>query len=242
MSFVRFMAGFDVHGDQQDPAANKVFFEFAEHWKPKIRICGGDQFDFRPLRKGASEDERREHLSADVEAGMRWFNRFKPTHYLRGNHCERLWEAAESGTGAVQELAQRGVQDISAMVARHKCQMLPYHKRKGVLQIGHLKVLHGFAGGIYAARQHALVYGSCLFGHVHFVDEHPIAGLERRVARACGCLCKTDMEYNARQMQTLRQSHGFAYGLLNEKTGNYHVWVAEEIDGKWLLPSEFKEL
>ena len=66
MSFVRFQAGFDIHGDMQDPAVNEVFFKFAEIWKPKIRICGGDLFDLRPLRKGASEDERRESIRDDV--------------------------------------------------------------------------------------------------------------------------------------------------------------------------------
>ena len=52
------MAGFDVHGDQQDKKACEVFFKFAKDWKPEIRVMGGDLFDFRPLRKKASEDER----------------------------------------------------------------------------------------------------------------------------------------------------------------------------------------
>lgn len=242
MSLDRFMAGFDIHGDMQDHAANKVFFEFAEIWKPKIRICGGDLWDMRPLRKGASDDEKRESMRDDLKAGKQWFNRFKPTHFLRGNHDERIYELAATGKGVASDYAQEGVEEIEAMVEHHKCQMLPYHKRNGVLRLGHLKILHGFAGGVYAARQHALVYGSCLFGHVHTIDEHAIAGLDRRVARACGALCRLDMDYNARQMNTLKQAHGFVYGVVNSKTGKYHVYQAEEIDGKWMLPSEFIEL
>lgn len=242
MSLKRFQIGFDLHGDMQDPAANKVFFEFAKIWKPQIRVCGGDLWDMRPLRKGASEDERRESMRDDLNAGKKWFNEFKPTHFIRGNHDERLWELAESGVGVASDFAQEGVGEIEAMVKFHKCHMLPYNKRTGILRLGHLKILHGFASGIYAARQHALVYGSCLFGHVHAIDEHAIAGLERRVARACGCLCRLDMPYNARHMNTLKQAHGFVYGVINDKTGNYYVFQAEEIGGKWILPTGFKEL
>lgn len=240
--FTRFQIGFDVHGDMQDAAANKVFFDFAKIWKPQIRICGGDVFDFRPLRKGASEDERREGLTKDFNAGLSWLKRFRPNYYLRGNHCERLWDLAENGQGVAQEFAFSGVREVEELMASMKCKMLPYHKRDGILKLGHMKVLHGFASGVYAARQTALVYGSALFGHCHTIDEHSIPGLERRVARCCGALCQLSMPYNARQMNTLRQAHGFCYGILNEKTGNYHVLQAECVDGDWLLPTHFKEL
>ncbi len=236
------MGGWDIHGIHQDPQANKVFFDFATEWKPTIRICGGDLWDMAPLRKGASEDERRQSMREDIQAGKDWFNKFKPTHFLRGNHDQRLWDLATNGNGVAQDFAIEGVLEIEKMVSFHKCHMLPYHKRDGVLRIGNMKLLHGFASGIYASRQHALTYGSCLFGHCHMIDEHSIAGLDRRVARCVGALCKLDMDYNARQMGTLRQSHGFPYGLINTKTGNYFVYQAESIDGKWMLPTHFKEI
>lgn len=239
--FKRFMVGFDVHGDQQDVEANRVFFNFSKIWKPEIRVCGGDLFDFRPLRRGASSEEQHESLREDLKQGKAWFNQFKPTHYLRGNHCERLWELAENGNGIAADFAGEGVREIEAMVAHHKCTMLPYHKRDGVLRLGHLKIIHGFACGIYAARQTALIYGSTLFGHVHTIDEHSIPGLDRRVARACGALCKLDMSYNSRMPNTLRQANGFAYGVI-APSGLYHVWQAESVEGKWMLPSDFCEL
>lgn len=242
MSWKRFTAGFDLHGDRQDSTAVKAFFEFDKLWKPDIRVFGGDLIDLRPLRKGASAEERAESMRADVDAGIAFLKQWKPDYWVRGNHCERLWETAHCKDGVVADYAQRGVQDFEALCARLKTKMLPYHKRDGVLRLGHLKILHGFHGGIYAARQTALIYGSALFGHIHCIDEHAIPGLERRVARACGCLCALDMDYNARQPNTLRQAHGWAYGVLNEKTGDYHVWQAERIGEKWLLPTEIKEI
>lgn len=236
------MGGWDIHGDKQDASANRVFFQFCELWKPSIRVCGGDLFDLRPMRKGASAEEQRESIKKDFEAGMEWLDRFKPHFFIRGNHDERLYDLAENGVGIARDYASTKVQELERELKRKKCRMLPYDKRNNILRIGHLKMLHGFSSGIFAARQTALVYGSCLFGHIHAIDTHAIPGLERRVAKAVGCLCRLDMDYNSRQPNTLRQAHGFPYGVINEKTGHYHVWQAEKIGSKWLMASDIVEL
>lgn len=238
----RFIAGFDVHGDQQDKRAVEPFFEFVSIWKPKLKIFGGDLWDFRPLRRKASDDEKRESMRKDFEAGMQFLKRYQPQFFIRGNHDERLWELAERDDGVRSDYAISGITEIHAELAKMKCKMLPYHKRLGVLRIGHLKVLHGFYCGVFSARQHALTYGSCLFGHVHDITEHSIPGLERRVARCCGCLCDLDMDYAARSPNTLRQAHGWAYGVINSKTGDYHVWQSERINGRFVIPTDITEL
>jgi len=238
----RFIAAFDVHGDMQDRTANDALFRFMSKWQPDVRVFGGDLWDFRALRTGASEDEKRESMRKDFELGMEWLEKFTPHFFMQGNHDIRLWEHAESGKGAISDYAQIGVDEIEAKLKEMECKLFPYHKRDGILRVGHLKVLHGFACGIYASRQHALVYGSCLFGHTHAIDEHAIPGLERRVARNCGCLCRLDMEYNSRHMNTLKQTHGWAYGVVNSRTGNYHCWQAEKVNGSWMLPSDIVEL
>jgi hypothetical protein len=242
MSLTRFVFASDLHGDQADKSATAALDQFITVFKPKLRIFGGDLWDFRPLRRKACEDERRESMVADYDAGMRWLKGFKPNYFLRGNHDERLWELAAKDKGVESDYALSGIIEITALLAKMNCKMLPYHNREGVLRIGHLKMLHGFHAGINAARQTALVYGSALFGHVHTIDEHSIPGLERRVARSVGCLCKLSMDYNIRTPSALRHSHGFAYGVINEKTGCYNVFQAESIDGKWLFPTGFKEL
>lgn len=238
MSYKKFIVASDVHGDQQDAKANAALFKFIKVWNPDIRIMAGDLWDFRPLRGKASDDEKRESMREDFESGMDWVNKFKPNYFLRGNHDERLWELASHGDGVRSDYAQQVIGDVEKELRGLRCSMLPYHKRDGLLRIGSLKVIHGFSCGVYATRQTALIYGSCLMGHVHTIDEHAIAGIERRVARAIGCLCRLDMDYNARMPMTLRHAHGFAYGVVNEKSGEYHVWQAEEINGKWVLPSD----
>jgi hypothetical protein len=144
--------------------------------------------------------------------------------------------------GIESDYALKGIVEILTMAAKMNFKLLPYHNREGVYRLGSLKMLHGFNAGVYAARQTALTFGSSLFGHVHCIDEHSIPGLERRVARSVGCLCKLSMEYNSRTPSALRHSHGFAFGVVNERTGNFFTWQAEEVDGRWIIPTDFIEL
>jgi len=231
----------DAHGDMQSKSACKVLFDFVKDFKPDIKVFGGDLWDFRALRKGASDDEKRESIAKDYTCGINFLKEFQPNYFLRGNHDERLWELAESDRGVISDYAVSGIVEINSLIKKMNCRMLPYHKRDGVLRIGSLKMLHGFSCGIFAARQTALIYGSCLFGHVHVVDQHSIAGLERRTARAVGCLCTLDFDYSARNPSTLRQANGFAFGAVSKTTGRYFVNQAERVDGRWLIPTEFKE-
>lgn len=243
MSWKRFTFATDLHGDRQDKSTVNAFFDFDAEWKPQVKVFGGDLVDLRPLRRGASQEEKCESMRADVDSGRAFLSKWKPNYWIRGNHDERLWDVAASAKeGIVADYAQRGCLEFETLCARIRTKMLPYHKRDGVLRIGNLKMLHGFACGIYASRQTALIYGSCLFGHVHTIDEHAIPGLERRVARAVGCMCQLDMDYNARHPNTLRQAHGWAYGVIDEKTGRYFIWQAEEIEKKWILPTGLKEI
>jgi hypothetical protein len=228
----------DLHGDRQHAPTVKRLLQFADEFKPDHVVFGGDAFDFRALRKGASKEETAESMEKDIDAGLLFLNKFfrrkaETKHFLLGNHSHRLWETAECSSGIIKDYAQEGVQKITSKINALGAKILPYHKRDGILRIGHLKMLHGFYCGVYAARQHAMTYGSCLFGHVHIIDEHPVPGLERRVARAVGCLCELDMDYNNRNPGTLRQAHGWAYGVINDRTGEYFINQAEEINGQW---------
>lgn len=239
MTWQRFIFCSDLHGDRQDPDTVEALFRFLVEWKPEIVIFGGDLVDLRPLRKGAGADEKRESMRADIDAGREFIDRLfsfgKPgqRYFHDGNHDHRLTEAAESSDGPLADLAGLGLRERNSQLKRLRAHVLPYHKRNGVLRIGHLKTLHGFFCGVFATRQHAQVYGGCLVGHTHVVDEHAVPGLERRVARSVGALCLLDMDYNSRQPNTLRQAHGWAWGVVNSKTGNYFTYQAEKIDGVW---------
>jgi hypothetical protein len=235
----RWIAAFDVHGDMQDRDAVRVFFKFLQdHWKPHIRIMGGDLWDFRCIRNGASPEERADSVTADYQAGLEFLTRFKPNVFLRGNHDERLWEMSRRTTGdaMVTDYCLSGTLEVERAVRKMRCEMLPYHKRLGVYHLGHLHVVHGMRSGMYAAKHTCMDYGApTLMGHIHSVDMWSAPGLQRRVGWSSGALCQLDMPYNERHVNTLRQNNGFAYGEVSEKTGEFSVNLAERINGEWSL-------
>lgn len=237
-----FVFASDVHGDEQDPESNRAFWQFLDMWKPKIRVMGGDLWDFRALRSKADEDERRTSIRLDFEAGREWLLRFAPQHFLRGNHDERLWRLRDKGKGPLSDYAAQLIATVDADTTKLKCHQYPYDKKHGIAHIGNLKCLHGYATGVGAARRHAQIYGSCVFGHGHGIQHASIEGVEDRVGRMAGCLCKLDLEYASTSLGAMLWRNGWIYGVINDKTGNYHSAQAECIDGVWLLPSEFKEL
>lgn len=242
----RFVAATDIHGDKQDADSVNALWRFMEHWKPELKFCLGDVWDFRPLRNGAGPEERSESMQEDYESGLRFIERFfdgDGEKYLNlGNHDYRLWDWAETRRGVERDFAAGRVMIVEERLQQLGVKWVPYHKRHGVIKVGHLRLLHGFHCGVFAARQAAAIYGSCLMGHTHCVDEHHTPGLERRACRIIGALCKLDMEYNARQPNTLKQANGFAYGVINKLTGDYHVWQAESFGGEWIVPSDVVEL
>lgn len=244
MGLKRFVFATDSHGDQADPVALNALATFCRDFKPVIRVAGGDHFDLRAWRGGAGPKELDETGEEDVEAGFRFLESFRPTHYLIGNHEARLWDSShEAKDGRVRALASELIGRINVVADKLRCPVLPYDKRLGVLKIGHLKFLHGFGnGGVNAARDHARNYGSCLIGHIHAVDEASVPGLDRRVCRSVGALCKLDMPYNSRTVGTLRHAQGFGYGVIDDKTGEYSVHQAERIGDRFFVATDLRAI
>jgi len=239
MTPLRFVFVSDTHGDEIDTEVRDVFFEWLADFKPDVRIHGGDAFDMRCFRKKASDEEQRDGLAADIEAGCDFMRKFKPTHWLRGNHDERLWDVIASDDKKLSGYCGMLADQINESVGK-KCATLPYDKRRGVLRLGATSFVHGYNAGIYAARQAALVYGDVVMGHIHRVDSHPIPGLDKRNGRSAGCLCKLGMSYNRAALGTLSQDHGWGFGVVNPHGPVTYV-QAHKQSGKWVIPSEMKE-
>lgn len=246
MNHRRFVVASDSHGDQVDPETERALFAFITDFKPQLRIHAGDAWDFRNLRRGASDDEKAHSLEDDWQAGSEFLRRFfdggKENHFLRGNHDERLWHFAHSATGLLRDYAHDGIKRVEKLAAKSRAKMLPYDSRLGVLKLGALKVIHGYAAGIGAARKHAIVYRNCLFGHTHNCD---VAGAESdegvSEARGIGACCRLDMPYNAHQTGKLRHQNAFCYGLLFDD-GTYQLNQAKKIENRFYAASDFRSL
>jgi predicted phosphodiesterase len=230
----------DIHGSQIDERASEACLAFTESFKPSIRVIAGDLWDFGAIRKGASADEQAQGMAEDYEDGVIFANRFfkggKENHLMMGNHDVRAFDLSQSCDGVKGDLGQRMVLDIEALARKNKAKLWPYDSRLGVLEIGKLKVVHGYHTGMSACATHSRIYGNVIFGHVHSIESFQTPGLQQQEARAIGCLCKLDMDYVNRKTGKLRWAHGWAAGYLFED-GTYTLWQIRGINGKFYAPT-----
>ena len=249
----KFMAGYDLHGDMQNRDVVKKFFEFSRAFFGRgsdtdVKIMGGDLFDFRGLRKKADKAEQAESLSDDVACGIeflsKWMEGKGQKAWLRGNHCQRLWDVAESesGDGLKRDAARKGVEELDDLCKEYRIKTYPYSKRTGLHREGKLCFLHGYAAGVYALRKTLQSYGeNIIMGHTHTIQSISVEGLVPKQGWVAGCLCQLDYEYNRSMLGTLNHENGWVYGLILDD-GNFAVYQARQIAGKWILPTEFKEI
>ena len=228
----------DLHGDKLDQQAVRVFGKFVDSYKPDIRIFGGDLWDFRAWRKGADDNERRERVRADFDAGMEFLRWYKPHYITLGNHDVRLWDQLEN-SGPLADFAEGLIGEFNTLARKLKTRVLPFDKRNGVLRLGKMKFAHGFFNGINSARQMAQAFGSIMFGHGHAIDVASSPSDDRRAARMVGCLCQLDFRYNRAHVAALRQAHGWGYGLLFDN-GDFHASQAELIHGRAVVAQGFR--
>lgn len=230
----------DIHGSQIDERASEACLAFTESFKPVIRVIAGDLWDFSAIRKGASADEQAQGMAEDYEDGVIFANRFfkggKENHLMMGNHDVRVYDLAGSCDGVRGDLGQRMVMDIESLARKNKAKLWPYDSRLGVLEIGKLKVVHGYHTGMSACAHHSRIYGNVIFGHVHSIESFQTPGLNQQEARAIGCLCKLDLDYANRKTGKLRWAHGWAAGYLFED-GTYTLWQIRGINGKFYAPT-----
>lgn len=217
-----FQIASDLHAVHQNKKAVKEFFAFRDHLKPKHRFSLGDDWDITALREKASDDEKASPLRYDINLGLEFLEEFAPQVKINGNHCHRLWRRA-AGSGYIADLCKGKVNDIEAKLKQLKIRLILYGKRN-VYRFGDTNLLHGIAGGTSAARKHAMHIGRCIFGHIHAKDSASFGRIDGPVtAYSCPALCKLDADYNAGQLETLRQDNGFVYGVINKRTGKTKI-------------------
>jgi len=243
MKLRKFVIVSDIHGDQMDEGACDGALAFTKEYNPEIRVIAGDLWDFSAIRRGATADERSASMRADYEAGKGFAEAFlkggKQNHLMLGNHDVRAFDLAESTDAVQADLGERMVADINGLARRLNAKLLPYDARDGVLEIGHLNVVHGFHTGPSACAQHGRIYGNVAFGHGHGIAAYQVPGLKQKEARMLGCLCKLDMDYANRKTGKLVWAHGFGYGWVYDD-GDYVLNQARRIGGRFHASTEIK--
>lgn len=235
----------DNHGNEGDPATLKAVLAFCKEFQPHHRVHLGDNFDLACLRKGVGKGEKESAwnvLREDIEAGCKWLEAYRPTHFLYGNHDDRVRDQMESTDSitrleALKDVEREIAKAVRASGAKHVRQ---YDVQDGYLDIGKLTFTHGFAHGKRAAEKMASTYisahgGGIVMGHLH---RHEQLNVERRGGGAswiCGCSCNLKMRYARRHTSTLKWQHGFLAFIMDSR-GNYIGRQAHTFNGRWLMP------
>lgn len=230
----------DTHGDKVDPEFLRVFRAVVEDYRPVHRIHGGDAFDFRWLRRAARDEEKRESIEADAEAGIDLLRWFEPTVLLLGNHDDRLTRTMESDTGHLRFLCSQLWDRIQA--SSPSTQWVPYSTR-AFYRLGDTTFIHGFGHGMNAVREASRVYGNVVCGHGHGMEMLSVARVDGdgvfAVGRMMGCGCDLRMPYASAALNAMRWVHGFGWGWLNRDTGRVSIHQAYKDGDEWFnLPGQ----
>lgn len=240
---IKWVFSSDLHGDMQDGETVEAFLKFVKKFNPDVKIFGGDLFDFRAIRRGASQREKEDSMALDIQLGLEFLKKHRPNVFLRGNHDERLWDTAKyANDGLARDHAQEGVRQIEHQVRMLKCKMFPYDVNKGIYELGKLRFVHGYHAGINATKKHAEVFaesgGAVLHGHTHAIQGQSVVRHPECRGYAVGCLAQTEMEYNRHMTGRFLHQNGWAYGVV-WKDG-YEVMQARRMGKKWLYSTNIE--
>ena len=234
----------DSHGDMIDIKARKAFLDFCDAYRPDIRIHLGDAIDFRGWRKGASPEDKAESMQRDYDMGMQFLRDMGATVWLWGNHDKRVLDVATSANGSMRDYAGKIATDMHDTAKQIGCKVVPWGVRKGVYELGKVRaggyrVIHGYRHGIHALVAEVKTYGRVIHGHIHCRGSFVGSTYDATEGHTIPCLCRLDMDYAAGNETGLRQEHGWAYGVVNDRTGAVVFQHARKIGRDWITPSEF---
>lgn len=243
MGFERFICWGDTHGDYVDRPTLRALEKHIKEFKPKHRICLGDAFDFRSLRKGISnaESDSMDDLVSDWNAGMMMFHRLRPHVFLAGNHDHRLWRVADdAANGLVRQYARDGITRIERELKKIQCRFYPYHYQRGVHRIRKVAFVHGFTANMASVKQHAEIFaepgGAVCMGHIHRIEAVNAIRHGGAKGYSGGCICDIEkMTYAHHRTATARWEHGWLYGVIGSG-GEYKIWQSEKVGKVWMHP------
>lgn len=217
--------GFDRHTPEHDPVVDRIALDFLHDFKPHIRVAGGDWQTVDQVSKFSNDSET--ELKEDFCANEAALASYGITHYLEGNHEERLRRIG------LVDRRLRSMFDLRANLhlTKRKIKLLPYHPRRGVLKIGSLVILHGFFANEYYAKKTASIYGTCVFGHAHrFQTFQSKQAFYDRVGFGIGMLGDVTPSW-IEHRAPLGWANGFAFGYLH-RNGCFDLYPVRIINGR----------
>lgn len=227
------------HALHANPHALDAVVKFRESWNPDTVFHLGDFVDTAALRSGAkgSKDES-SPVQPDIDSGLEFIDRLRPTIVLCGNHEARAW-SLRGHQNAVTSFCATGI--VSQIEARVRALGAELHPYTGIHQgrtLGGFRYMHGVFFSENATRDHAETYGNVVHAHTHRAGVAKGRRSDNPTGFSVGTLTDIPcMDYASTRRATLSWSAGFVWGYYCDDQSQ--LWLHEQAQGnnEWMLPA-----
>jgi len=221
----------DTHSQFCDMSALQIMLDFRDDWKPTKTIHLGDLVDCEAISSFPKDDAM--PLDKEFDIARHHLDLIRPTHYLMGNHEERIQRPALVNKSIRNLLSIERNLDLEARGIEWK----PYGATEW-FEFGKMKFMHGNYHGEHAGKQHASAYGCVCFGHTHRISQYTVKGIdERATGFNIGTMTKTHMDY-CKTMTGWTQ--GFAFMYLY-KSGDFSFYQVRLIGDEFVINDKHYE-
>ena len=236
----------DNHGHLACDDTLDAIMEGVSRYKPKVRVHLGDNWDMTCLRKGIENGSKEaiDNLREDMDAGIKWIRRYRPTHFLFGNHEWRVYDLLHN-TDSMSKArkAQDVIDEMKRELRAVGCRVIkPYDVRDCKITIEGIDFIHGMSHGKNALLQDQATYGTpghgFAMGHLHHEEQLNYQHIEGGAAFLCGCAMDISLaNYALRRSATLRWQNGFLRFVTDGK--KYKGYQIHRWDSKhWVFDGE----
>jgi predicted phosphodiesterase len=237
--YERFIAISCSHGKYADDTAVDAVLKMREKWNPSIVVHLGDWCDTTAFRSGAvgSSDES-EPVAPDIDGGLSFLRKYRPTHVLDGNHEDRIPRMLSHRNALVAYAAQQATDYIDRTFVEIGCRRIPYDGVFQKLVIGDVTFTHGTIYNENSARDMAEIYGGkVIFGHTHRSQQAEGRTIKESTGYCTGTLTRRgEMDYAKARRATLGWRQGLVYGEIGPRDSAVWLITRGEFDKKWRLP------
>jgi len=236
----------DNHGHLACDDTLDAIMEGVSRYKPKVRVHLGDNWDMTCLRKGIENGSKEaiDNLREDMDAGIKWIRRYRPTHFLFGNHEWRVYDLLHN-TDSMSKArkAQDVIDEMKRELRAVGCKVIkPYDVRDCKITIEGIDFIHGMSHGKNALLKDQATYGTpgngFAMGHLHREEQLNYQHIEGGAAFLCGCAMDISLaNYALRRSATLRWQNGFLRFVTDGK--KYKGYQIHRWDSKhWVFDGE----